>query len=73
MHFPLRFRCLTDKYRRHLRAPCKAISGLWQTTKTEREVHTSRSYSVLSENKWPILDCSISKRIDPQFTTEEIR
>ena len=23
MHFPLRFRCLTDKYRRHLRAPVK--------------------------------------------------
>ena len=31
MHFPLRFRCLTDKYLRHLHAPCKAVSGLWQT------------------------------------------
>ena len=30
MHFPLRFRCLTDKYRRHPRAPCKAVSVLWQ-------------------------------------------
>ena len=44
-----------------------------QTTETEREVQTSRSYCVLSENKWLVLDCSISKRIDPQFTTEEIR
>ena len=44
-----------------------------QTAKTEREVQTSRSYCVLSENKWFVLDCSISKRIDPQFTTEKIR
>nr|DAU79129.1 MAG TPA: hypothetical protein [Inoviridae sp.]DAW51136.1 MAG TPA: hypothetical protein [Inoviridae sp.] len=44
-----------------------------QTTKTEREVQTSRSYCVLSKYKWLVLDCSISKRIDPQFTTEVIR
>ena len=38
---------------------------LCRTTKTEREVQTSRSYCVLSENKWPILYRSISKRIAP--------
>ena len=27
---PLRFCCLTDKHRRQPRAPCKAVSGLWQ-------------------------------------------
>ena len=44
-----------------------------QITKTEREAQTSRSCRVLSENKWFILYHSISKRIDPQFATEEIR
>ena len=44
-----------------------------QTTKTEREVCTSRSYCVISKHKWLVLYRSISKRIDPQFTTEEIR
>ena len=35
-------------------------------------MQTSRSYCVLSKYKWFVLDCSISKRIDPQFTTEVI-
>ncbi len=35
-------------------------------------MQTSRSCCVLSENKWLIFYRSISKRIDPQFTTEEI-